>query len=42
MRWVGDVACTGAMRTAYIVLVVKHEGERPFGKLGVERRNASY
>jgi hypothetical protein len=32
LRWTGHVARVGEMRNAYIVLVVKPEGKRPFGK----------
>jgi hypothetical protein len=31
MRWVGYVACMGANRNTYGVLVGKHEGEKPLG-----------
>jgi len=30
MRWAGHVACTGAMRKTYSILVGKREGKRPF------------
>ena len=33
MTWVGHVACMGARRGIYRVLVVKPEGKRPFGRL---------
>ena len=32
MTWVGHVACMGARRGIYRVLVVKPEGKRPFGR----------
>ena len=33
MTWVGHVACMGARRGIYRVLVVKPGGKRPFGRL---------
>ena len=32
VRWAGHVARMGEMRSAYSVLVEKHEGKRPLGK----------
>ena len=34
MRWAGHVACMGEGRGVYRVLMGKHEGKRPFGRLG--------
>jgi hypothetical protein len=31
MKWMGHVACLGEKRSAYKVLVGKHEGRRPLG-----------
>ena len=33
MRWVGHVTRLGEMRGVYVVLVGKHEGKRPLGRL---------
>jgi hypothetical protein len=35
VRWAGNVACFGEKRRAYKVVVVKSEGQRRSGKLGV-------
>jgi hypothetical protein len=32
MRWAGHVACMGANRNAYMILVGKPEGKRPLGR----------
>jgi hypothetical protein len=32
IRWMGDVAHTGEMRNAYIILVGRPEEKRPFGR----------
>jgi hypothetical protein len=32
MKWAGYVACIGAKRNAYIILVAKLEGKRPLGR----------
>jgi hypothetical protein len=32
MKWAGYVACIGAKRNAYIILVTKLEGKRPLGR----------
>jgi len=34
MRWAGHVVRFGERRSAYWVLVGKHEGETPLGRLG--------
>jgi hypothetical protein len=33
MRWAGYVACMGAIRNAYTILVGKPAGKRPLGRL---------
>jgi hypothetical protein len=32
MRWVGHIACMGAMGNPYKILVRKSEGKRPLGR----------
>jgi hypothetical protein len=32
IRWIGHVACMGARRGVYTVLVRKPEGKRPLGR----------
>jgi len=41
MSWVGHVASMEALRNLYKIVVGKPEGKRPFGDLGVNRRNGS-
>jgi hypothetical protein len=38
MKWAGLVARMGERRDAYIVLVLKLQGKRPLGRLGIEGR----
>jgi hypothetical protein len=39
IRWAGHVVRVGVKRNAYMVLMVKPEGELPLGKLRLRKKN---